>query len=303
MRVSNLNYRKMYNKKIAMRTYQKQSSLKPILSEIYKAITTLLVALFKLASFILTFLIFLLIKLAQIISKLLSVLCRYIFLATRRLWQIRELRGFLAGVLVTLAAVVFVLTQFHQTASSVYKTTTETEPEVSTMSATPTPVEVQSLPEIKLERDWGGVDFVNLSYQGKRDIIQERLQFLGVSDAEIGVYLEIATHESCKDRADSPDCMNPQKEPPFYVKHCQGVNGWYAVELANGGQAYCNAGDTEGRNEKSFGIFQILESTWERTGCSDDRFSWYAQVDCAVTLKTNSPRGFSEWSTYSLISQ
>lgn len=83
-------------------------------------------------------------------------------------------------------------------------------------------------------------------------------------------------------------------KPPTYVQHCKGLSGWYAVELYNGWQAYCEPGHKEGMREYSIGPFQILEySNWDRIGCGN-KTDVLAHVECAVKIQRS--QGFN-WTT------
>lgn len=300
----------MKTKKLAMQKPKTRGSLKPILLDLLLAVKLVVTHLARLTFFILGFILFLISRIAVMAFKALKASGRYLLLTLGRIWQIREARGFILGVLITASVAIFLFSKVEPKVITVQNNSTEVEAisdGVDTIEAVPAELEIAEVapepqPEPQIEIDWSAVDFVNLTYQEKINFITERLKFNGVSDTDIKIFTEIATLESCRDRGDHKGCMNPEKTPPVVVKHCKGGNGWYVVEINSvGGQAQCAAGHVEGRNEQSFGMFQILETTWEGNQCEGNRFDWYSQVDCAVKVKNRS--GFSQWSTYKMISQ
>lgn len=124
---------------------------------------------------------------------------------------------------------------------------------------------------------------------------EERVQYLlsylrtyGYSEVDMVVWERIVRAEA-RGKGYSLDAR-----PDTFVQHCQGAEGWYAVELHNGWQAGCKAGETAGMYEYSIGPFQILEhSNWDRLGCGD-KSNAEAHVECAV--KIQQAQGFN-WST------
>lgn len=300
----------MKTKKLAMQQPKPQKNVKPILRDIALATKLLLGGFIKLIIFTLGFLAYILFKGAVMALRVAKVLFGHLALFGDRMWQIREVRGFILGCLVTCAIAVFIFSQITPQTISVQNSETVDNPiteNVDKVHSTPAEEmlvveQVEAKTVLKPEIDWASIQFVSLTYQEKINFITERLKFNGVSDADIKVFTEIATLESCRDRGNHEGCMNPTKTPPVFVKHCKSASSgkWYVVEVSgSGGQAYCKAGDSEGRNEKSFGMYQILESTWERNGCNADKYTWFNQIDCAVIIKNRS--GFTQWSTYKLI--
>lgn len=132
-------------------------------------------------------------------------------------------------------------------------------------------------------------------YSHKKEMVLMYLRSLGASEDDILVWDKVITHESD---------YNLDALPPTWVKHCQGANGAYAKELWDYGngikwQYECSfEGATEIKQEQSFGLFQILPSTWEGHGCEGDQTNWMDQSRCAVKIKNQS--GFTQWSTYFL---
>jgi hypothetical protein len=124
----------------------------------------------------------------------------------------------------------------------------------------------------------------------RREAIYNQFRAKGYSEVDIQKIAKILHNETM-------DTLNPELEPYTWVKHCKGSNGWYAVELKNYGgywdQAYCNEGDVEGRNEKSTGLFQILWSTWDNTGCEGDKYNWIDQINCLDKMVKKD--GWAHW--------
>lgn len=251
-----------------------------------------------------------LIKIAGVLLKLIKQLLGYLWLGMKKVWAIREAKGFITGF--TLASIIAITLYTQLGAVEVQQITSVPNTEIENVDAIvdsevvevkPTMAVIEELEPVELEIavDWNGIDFVSLSYNEKVEMLEKRLQYIGVAESDIPTYIRIATAESCKGKGDYPVdvCMNPTRVPPVVVKHCKSnVSGnWYVVEVnSNGGQAQCRAGDTEGMNEQSMGIFQILETTWSGHQCTGDRTNWLDQIDCAKKIKETS--GFNSWSTY-----
>lgn len=296
---------KMKTKQLAMR------SSRP------KATRVAALELLKSVWVVLTKLVDLLLAIIYIIFTLLRKVARLFRRVIIKLWTFKEFRGFVAGFSLAALIAVFLFSQFVHpltlgsgvSASSepVQQITTEQPQSDSNVEVVEEEIvekpevveEEKPQPEPVIEFDWDTVDFVTLTYTEKVEMLKKRLRLIGVPENEVNTYIRIATLESCRDKGNHTGCMNPTKTPPVAVKHCRSASSgnWYVVEISStGGQAYCAGGDTEGRNEKSMGIFQILETTWTGHKCEGDRGNWLDQVQCAKQIRDIS--GFNSWSTY-----
>ncbi len=124
--------------------------------------------------------------------------------------------------------------------------------------------------------------------------LQNYLSKTDLTNEEVNNLIGIAKLESCRDIND-PKCFDLKKTPVTYVKHCKRPNGtFYAVEITKGKQADCGK-DQETMKEKSWGIFQILETTWKREGCTGNirESSAEEQADCAVIVYQK--EGYNAW--------
>lgn len=281
-----------------------QKAALELLQSIWVVVSKLSVLLFTVGCLLLN----LVLKLAQILLKAIKSILRYVGLGLKKLWAIREAKGFVVGFVLASILAVFLYTQYGVVEVQQITSTPQTKIENVETISIEDDIEVQPVsaiiediaqPEVQVEVDWNNIDFVSLTYSEKINMLEERLRFIGVPESELDTYTRIATAESCKGQGNHPGCMNPTKTPPVVVKHCKSANtgNWYVVEInSNGGQAQCSAGDIEGMNEQSMGIFQILETTWNGHKCEGDRTNWLDQVSCAKKIRDMS--GFKSWSTY-----
>lgn len=108
-------------------------------------------------------------------------------------------------------------------------------------------------------------------------------KFPELTNEEINNLVNIASKES--------SAHDPKIEPRSWVKHCQRPNNtYYAIEFGE-----CNY--KEVHREKSFGIFQILPSSYKRYGCEGDIKNVDNQINCGVKIYKKS--GYGAWYTSS----
>lgn len=133
-------------------------------------------------------------------------------------------------------------------------------------------------------------------YNHRKEMVLMYLRSLGESEEDIATWDRIITQESNYD---------PTIEPPTFVVHCEGGSIAELTDYGNGvmWQYECAMDNLrEIKREKSFGIFQILPSTWELAGCegavskAGNNQPWIAQADCAI--KVRSLQGWKAWAAY-----
>ena len=161
--------------------------------------------------------------------------------------------------------------------------------------------QITESPEIK-------IIFNEASYETKKSLIVDRLKYNRVPDSDIPTFIGIFELESCRGKSGA-DCFNTGKTPKTTVYHCQRPNGSkVAVEVTRRNgitvQATCeDFGYKRTYEEKSWGLAQILETTWRGYKCEGDiKTSTYEQqVDCAVKIQRTS--SWNAWSTYKLLNK
>jgi hypothetical protein len=120
-----------------------------------------------------------------------------------------------------------------------------------------------------------------------------------LTNEQINLMRVVARYESCRD-INVADCLSLTKTPQTWVQHCKNPNGKWKI-VPEDYDPKCPVDYITGMREKSWGPFQILETTWAGNKCEGDvKSATYQQhVHCMekIVLKSGIK---GQWSSYSL---